>query len=76
MYKIGGSIKAIIADPIDPAMFRKSVKSGTIIDTPVIIQMIIDLKIIVLIFLGILHEKNQSFLKKEFYSTISKAVKI
>ena len=41
--KNGGRIKAIAAEPIEPAMFKKSVKFGIKSDMPVIIQTIIDL---------------------------------
>jgi len=36
-------MKAIAAEPIEPAIFKKSVKFGMIKDIPVMIQMMIDL---------------------------------
>jgi hypothetical protein len=43
MYRKGGRMKAIAEDPIDPAIFKKSVKFGISKDIPVIIHTIIDL---------------------------------
>ena len=43
-------MKAMAADPIEPAMLRKSVKLGIIRDIPVIIHTIIDLTNTLFIF--------------------------
>ena len=51
IYNNEGRINAIIADPSEPAIFKKSVKFGTNNDIPVIIQTIIDLAEIYLILL-------------------------
>jgi hypothetical protein len=44
-YKNGGSINAMAAEPIDPAILRKSVKFGISSEIPVISHTIIDLAI-------------------------------
>jgi hypothetical protein len=51
MKRRGGKIKAIVADPTAPAILRKSVKSGTISETPVIIQIMIEREMMDFIFL-------------------------
>lgn len=43
MYKRGGRTNAIIAEPRDPAIFKKSVKFGIKRETPVMNQTIRDL---------------------------------
>jgi hypothetical protein len=43
MYKKGGKMNAIAAEPIAPAMFKKSVKFGMRSDIPVINHTISDL---------------------------------
>jgi len=44
-------MKAIAAEPMDPAMFRKSVKFGMRRATPVMIQTMIDLAMIFFAFI-------------------------
>lgn len=65
-------MKAIAEDPIDPAIFKKSVKFGISKDIPVIIHTIIDLAATFLnLFLFLL-----PFVKNSWVSYISKAAKI
>jgi hypothetical protein len=72
MYRKGGRMKAIADDPIDPAIFKKSVKFGISKDIPVIIHTIIDLAATFLnLFLFLL-----PFVKNSWVSYISKAAKI
>ena len=72
MYRKGGRMKAIAADPMDPAIFKKSVKLGISKDIPVINQTIIDLAITFLtLFLFLLPPAKNSCV-----SYISKAARI
>ena len=50
-YRNGGIINAIAADPMEPAIFKKSVKLGISSDTPVISHTIKDLAMTFLAFL-------------------------
>ena len=60
-YRIGGNTNAIAAEPIDPAMFRKSVKFGMRSEIPVISHTIKDLTKTFLTFLIlVVPELNQS----------------
>ena len=72
MYRKGGRMKAIAEDPIDPAIFKKSVKFGINKDIPVINQTIIDLAATFLsLFLFLV-----PFVKNSCVSYISNAAKI
>ena len=71
-YNKGGSTNAIIADPKDPAIFKKSVKLGINSEIPVTSHTITDLTPIFLSFIDLF----VPFLKNECSSYISKAAKI